>query len=136
MHQCSSRRINQHESPLTQMRVLLVVHGASMHHCAHELSKSCSICSGCTASAAWLVDAPQINFLLAQMGVLPVVHGSALVSQGDSQALVTATVADPREQAKSEGITGVESRQLMVQLSDRTAATSQVCLPIRHPWHP
>ena len=62
-----------------------------------------------------------------QMGVLPVVHGSALVSQGDSQALVTATLADQREQAKSEGITGEESRQLMVQLTDRTAATAQVC---------
>ena len=63
-----------------------------------------------------------------QTGVLPVVHGSVLVSQGDSQALVTAVVGDDKDQAKSEGITGDQSKQLMVQLSDRTAATSQVCL--------
>ena len=65
-----------------------------------------------------------------QTGVLPVVHGSVLVSQGDSQALVTAVVGDDKDQAKSEGITGDQSKQLMVQLSDRTAATSQVCLTL------
>lgn len=62
-----------------------------------------------------------------QMGALPVVHGSALVAQGHSQALVTATVADNVEQAKTEGITGEQRKQLMVQWNDRVAATSQVC---------
>lgn len=62
-----------------------------------------------------------------QVGVLPVVHGSALVSHGASQALATAVVGDGlADQAKSEGITGEHRKQLMVQMNDRIAATSQV----------
>ncbi len=64
-----------------------------------------------------------------QVGVLPVVHGSALGQQGGSQALVTTTVGEGDEQAKSEGITGQTSKQLMVQFNDRVAAATEVSPP-------
>lgn len=60
------------------------------------------------------------------MGVLPVVHGSALGEQGHSQALVTTTVGEADDQARSEGITGQTSKQLMVQFIDRMAAAAEV----------
>lgn len=74
--------------------------------------------------------------VLTQVGVLPVVHGSALASQGASQALVTATLGEDTELAKFEGITGDQAKQLMVQLSDRTAAASQVGPPPTLPHPP
>ncbi len=61
-----------------------------------------------------------------QVGVLPVVHGSALAGQGQSQALVTATIGEAEDQAKSEGITGQTSKQLMVQFGDRMVAAAEV----------
>ncbi|KAL0036610.1 hypothetical protein WJX79_002514 [Trebouxia sp. C0005] len=60
-----------------------------------------------------------------QVGVLPVVHGSAMAGQGQSQALVTATIGEADDHAKSEGITGQTSKQLMVQFGDRMAAAAE-----------
>jgi len=61
-----------------------------------------------------------------------VVHGSALAGQGQSQALVTATIGEADDQAKSEGITGQTSKQLMVQFGDRMAAAAEVSPLIAH----
>ncbi len=67
-----------------------------------------------------------------QVGVLPVVHGSALAGQGQSQALATATIGEADDQAKSEGITGHTSKQLMVPFGDRMAAAAEVSPLIAH----
>lgn len=72
------------------------------------------------------------SLLAMQVGVLPVVHGSALAGQGQSQALVTATIGEADDQAKSEGITGHTSKQLMVQFGDRMAAAAEVSPVIAH----
>lgn len=61
--------------------------------------------------------------------MLPVVHGSALGEQGHSQALVTTTVGEADDQARSEGIAGQTSKQLMVQFIDRMAAAAEVSCP-------
>ena len=61
-----------------------------------------------------------------QVGVLPVVHGSALGVQGGSQVLVTTTIGPVEAQAKAEGITGQTSKQLMVQLNDRVSNAAEV----------
>ena len=70
--------------------------------------------------------------MVVQVGVLPVVHGSALGQQGHSQALVTVTVGERDEQARFEGITGETTKQLMVQFTDRVATASEEvsCLPV------
>ncbi|DBB10117.1 hypothetical protein WJX82_000225 [Trebouxia sp. C0006] len=74
------------------------------------------------ADGRGLIDSRPASY---QVGVLPVVHGSALAGQGQSQALVTATIGEADDQAKSEGITGHTSKQLMVQFGDRMAAAAE-----------
>ena len=67
-----------------------------------------------------------LNSLLyyQKLGVLPVVHGSTLGVQGGSQVLVIKTVGLVEAQARPEGITGQNSKQLMVQLNDPVSAAA------------
>ncbi len=48
----------------------------------------------------------QIRPLSAEVGVLPVVHGSALFSRGETQALVIATLGNEKDAQESDNITG------------------------------
>ena len=54
----------------------------------------------------------QIRPLSAEVGVLPVVHGSALFARGETQALVIATLGGPKDTQDSDLITGgLESKR-------------------------
>ncbi|MEG2076670.1 MAG: polyribonucleotide nucleotidyltransferase, partial [Victivallaceae bacterium] len=48
----------------------------------------------------------QLRPLSAEVGVLPVVHGSALFSRGETQALVIATLGNEKDAQESDNITG------------------------------
>ncbi len=50
----------------------------------------------------------EIRPLSAEVGVLPVVHGSALFSRGETQALVIATLGNEKDAQEADNITGDE----------------------------
>lgn len=52
-----------------------------------------------------------IRPLSAEVAVLPVVHGSALFSRGETQALVITTLGGPQDMQESDNITGVPTKK-------------------------
>ena len=56
----------------------------------------------------------QVRPIEPQVGVLPGAHGSALFTRGETQAVVTATLAPPRSAALVEGLEGTENDTFML----------------------
>lgn len=52
-----------------------------------------------------------IRPLSAEVAVLPVVHGSALFSRGETQALVITTLGGPQDMQESDNITGIPTKK-------------------------
>lgn len=56
----------------------------------------------------------EIRDLHAEVGLLPRVHGSALFVRGETQALVTATIAPPGQEQLMENMRGLVERRFML----------------------
>lgn len=56
------------------------------------------------------------------------VHGSGLITQGEAQCLVTATVGRDLEERRTEGILGKGSDRIIVHYNSPIAAVTQVCI--------
>jgi len=56
----------------------------------------------------------QIRPISCEVGYLPMTHGSALFTRGETQALVSATLGSERDQQRVETLTGEESNRFML----------------------
>ena len=55
------------------------------------------------------------------------VHGSGLVTQGESQCLATATVGRDSEERRNESVLGKNADRVMVHWNSPLSAASQAC---------
>ncbi|MBB5347777.1 polyribonucleotide nucleotidyltransferase [Desulfoprunum benzoelyticum] len=56
----------------------------------------------------------QVRPISCEVGYLPMTHGSALFTRGETQALVSATLGSERDQQRVETLTGEESNRFML----------------------
>lgn len=75
------------------------------------------------ADGRGLADLRPVN---CEVGVLPIVHGSALFDRGSTQALCVATIGSPTEAPKTRTLLGDTTRTFMLHYSFPPFATNEV----------